>query len=81
MRKKTTVAPSATNPISGFLNQLPRSSSILGAKMSRNQGKQEFSIEYIENGKLHRAHCSFAVSSSVSANIEVVSTGMKGGIV
>jgi hypothetical protein len=79
MRKKTTVAPSATNPIWDFLNKLPRSSSILGAKMRSNAQKQELSIAYLENGKLHQAYCSFTIGNAVHAGIEVVSTGKKGG--
>lgn len=49
MRKKPSVAPSATNPIADFLKKLPHEATVLGCRMRRSPKQSEFTLAYLSN--------------------------------
>ncbi|MDR1370985.1 MAG: hypothetical protein LBJ72_12820 [Dysgonamonadaceae bacterium] len=51
MRKKTSVAPAATNPIADFINNLPQKTTLLGFRYHRSPKKSEISLAYLFGGK------------------------------
>lgn len=76
----TALAPIGADPIRDFLKTMPRKTVILGCTGSRSGNKKSINICYLENGKIHYAHCCYneVTSGSVSANIETFSTNWKG---
>jgi len=52
MKKKTTVATSATNPFKDFFKKLPKKAIVLGIKCYRNEKQSKLTICYQTAGGL-----------------------------
>lgn len=68
------------NPIGDFIKTLPETASIFGCKCTRSAGEKSINIAYFENGKQYYAWCRFIKGNAVSADIEVVSGILEGGV-